>query len=101
MSESEQTPEPEEEEDFIHMDELLAKDDISHLEGLQVITITYDNNSTEPPTLDLGYGCSPWLALSILQSATESVQMALPPLTVTYKDQIICQSVFETWDDEE
>jgi hypothetical protein len=47
--------------------------------GINVITITYNNNDDSLPHMDLG-DCSPWVAITLLKSAMETLEiMAISP----------------------
>jgi hypothetical protein len=69
--------------------------------GLRVITITYDSDPEIFPEVHLG-DCSPWVALTILKLAMESIEILLPPINVSYKgDMILQHSNFEDEQDQE
>jgi hypothetical protein len=67
------------------------------LPNLQIVTIMFDNTSDDVPSLDLG-NTSPWVAITLLQSAINTLEMLIPPVDVTYKGQIVCSSSFEVLD---
>jgi hypothetical protein len=61
--------------------------------GINVITITYNNNDDSLPHMDLG-DCSPWVAITLLKSAMETLEIMIPPIGVTYKgDVVIAHSI--------
>ena len=69
--------------------------------GMHVITITYHDNSNEFPELDLG-DCNPWVAVTILRAAIDSVDVMIPPMTVTYKGEpVVSHSIIFDDDDED
>lgn len=70
------------------------------LPNLQIITIMFDSASGEVPSLDLG-NTSPWLAITLLETAIETLKMTIPPVDVTYKGHVICSSAFEVIDTED
>ena len=80
---------PEEDEEFV-----------PNLPNLQIITVMFDNTSGEVPSLDLG-NTSPWVAVTLLETALETLKMTIPPVDVTYKGQVICSSAFEVIDSED
>jgi hypothetical protein len=93
-------------EDFepIETDEPNALSDSDNLlayeKDLHVITLVYDVGAESMPSLDLG-NCSPWLAITLLQTAIETLQILIPPVDITYKGRVVCQSEFTTLDDED
>lgn len=67
--------------------------------GMHVITITYHDNPQELPEIDLG-DCNPWVATTILKAAIDSIDMMIPPMSVTYKGEIIISHAM-SFDDED
>lgn len=76
-----------------------AEDPVEDLElnlgtGMHVISIIYTDGE-EVPDLDLG-DCSPWVALTLLQAAMDSIQLLIPAMNVTYRGkQIICSEIIQ------
>ncbi len=69
--------------------------------GLHVITITYDSDPNIFPEVHLG-DCSPWVALTMLKAAMESLEILLPPINVSYKgDMILHHSTLEDEQEDE
>lgn len=64
---------------------------------LEIITIMFDRKSTDVPHLNLG-NTTPWVAIPLLKSAIQTLEMLIPPVDVTYKEQLICQNSFEIMD---
>jgi|JI9StandDraft_1071089.scaffolds.fasta_scaffold02801_13 hypothetical protein len=78
-----------------------SQDDVVDIgDNLHIITIMYDTTSGDVPQLDLG-DCSPWIAMTLLQTAMDTVQLMIPPVDITYKGQVVCQSEFRILDDDE
>lgn len=73
------------------------EDYVSELPNLQIITIVFDNSTGDVPSLDLG-NTSPWVAITLLETAIETLKMLIPPVDVTYKGQVVCSSTFEVID---
>lgn len=55
--------------------------------GMHVITITYDDNG-EYPIVDLG-DCSPWMAIPMFRSITETLEMLLPAPSISYEGRLL------------
>lgn len=81
-------------------DEYPSLEELSNLgTGMHVITITYHDNSSDLPELDLG-DCNPWVAVTILRAALESVDIMIPPMSVVYKgESVVTHSII--FDDED
>jgi hypothetical protein len=77
-------------------------DDLSDLGiGIHVITITYDNDPEIYPEVHLG-DCSPWVAITLLKAAMESIELLIPPINVSYKgDTIVMHSNIDDIEGEE
>jgi hypothetical protein len=86
------------EKDFPELDE--ESEDEDSLPNIQVVTIVFDNTTDDVPSLDLG-DTSPWIAITLLQSAINTLEMLIPPVDVTYKGQVVCSSSFELLDSED
>lgn len=84
---------PQPDEDITQSEE----DFIAELPDLQAITIVFDNTTGDVPSLDLG-SISPWVAITLLEAAIETLRMLIPPVDVTYKGQVVCSSSFEVID---
>lgn len=69
-------------------------EDVSQLDGLdiQVITITYSEDDTGPPQVDLGL-TNPWLAITLLRQVAEALEMTLLPPTIRYNNRTIFEAV--------
>lgn len=83
-------------------DELPSLEEMSDLgTGMHVITITYHNDASELPEIDLG-DCNPWVATTILRAALDSVEIMIPPMSVTYKGEAVVSHsiIFDDEDDE-
>ena len=60
--------------------------------GIHVITITYDNDPEVYPEVHLG-DCSPWVAITLLKAAMETIELLIPPINVSYKgDEVVIHS---------
>ena len=59
--------------------------------GMHVITITYDDNG-EYPIVDLG-DCSPWMAIPLFKSISETLEMLLPAPSISYEGKTIISPV--------
>lgn len=95
-------PEPEEmdeefpdAEDLLDLGELELEDDNSLEDhGLHLITLMYDTKANDVPSLDLG-DCPPWIAITLLQSAIDTLQMLIPPVDVSFNGRVVVSSSME------
>jgi hypothetical protein len=56
--------------------------------GIHIITISYNDDSKILPEIDLG-DCSPWVAMTLLRAAMETLDLIIPPINVTYKGDVV------------
>jgi hypothetical protein len=78
-------------------------DELEYMQGISdmhIITIVFDEEGYDAPKLDLG-DTSPLVAIALLQSAIETLQMLVPPVDVSYKGMLVCHSSFEILDEDE
>ena len=68
--------------------------------GINVITITYTNNSNELPRLDIG-DCSIWTVASILRAAIDTLDILVPPLDISSNGELILGHSVPKDDEEE
>lgn len=85
-------------EDNSGKDEL--EDYMQGISDMHIITIVFDEEGYDAPKLDLG-DTSPLVAIALLQSAIETLQMLVPPVDVSYKGMLVCHSTFEVLDEDE
>jgi hypothetical protein len=62
--------------------------------GLHLITLMYDTKANDVPSLDLG-DCPPWIAITLLQSAIDTLQMLIPPVDVSFNGRVVVSSSME------
>jgi hypothetical protein len=87
-------------EDLEPEDDQYPEDDmITEMPDLQIITLVFDNSTGDIPSLDLG-NVSPFVAITLLQSAINTLEMLIPPVDVSYKGRVVCSSSFEIIDDD-
>lgn len=63
------------------------------LPSLHVVTIMWEEGAG-PAQVDLGH-MSPWVAISLLNMVTDSLEMVLHPPTIRYADKVIFEAVCE------
>lgn len=91
------------EEDLLDLGELDAEEEGLEEHGLHLITLMYDTKAQDVPSLDLG-DCPPWIAITLLQSAIDTLQMLIPPVDVTLNGKLIATTqieMLEEWDEED
>lgn len=88
----EELPDPEELLDLGELDD--GEENALEEHGLHLITLMYDTKGHDVPSLDLG-DCPPWIAITILQSAIDTLQMLIPPVDVSYNGRLIATSNLE------
>lgn len=63
--------------------------------GLHIITLTYHDDPEILPEIDLG-DCSPWVAVTLLKAAAETIDLVIPPINLSYKgDRLIEHGIID------
>lgn len=79
-------------EEIVDQDSEKSDSELSDLgTGIHVITITYDKDPEIFPEVHLG-DCSPWVAITLLKAAIESIELLIPPINVSYKGDFIVKN---------
>jgi hypothetical protein len=73
-------------------DEEISDED---LPSIHMVTIMWDEEG--PAQVDLGT-LSPWVAISLLNMVTDSLEMILHPPTIRYDNQVIFEAILDTDD---
>jgi hypothetical protein len=58
--------------------------------GMHIITITYHDDQQILPEVNLG-DCSPWVAVTLLKAAMETLDLIIPPINISYNGDMIIE----------